>query len=129
MERSSAFGTREHVEGWRVLKGVLEWELFGLPVTTFIGVNNFQDIWAIKLTFVLEMRKILCRFWKYKKNWSNIFVFFDNGAWTCCRNLSVLWGKFMWSQSMCYRTVLRSQIWLREIFSNSILSWINQKLG
>ena len=32
-------------------------------------------------------------------------------------------------QSMCYRTVLRSQIGLREIFSNSILSWINQKLG
>ena len=32
-------------------------------------------------------------------------------------------------QSTCYQTVIRSHIWLREMFSNSILSWINGKLG
>ena len=32
-------------------------------------------------------------------------------------------------QSTCYQTVLRSQIWLREISSNSVLSWINRKLA
>ena len=32
-------------------------------------------------------------------------------------------------QSTCYQTVLRSQILLTEIFSKSILSLINQKLG
>ena len=32
-------------------------------------------------------------------------------------------------QSTCYQTVLGSQIWLRDMFSNSIFSLINQKLG
>ena len=32
-------------------------------------------------------------------------------------------------QSTSYQTVLRCQVWLREMFSNLILSWINRQLG
>ena len=78
-------------------KVLLKRELSGIQVTTFFRVNNFQNIWAMKLIFVLKMRKILFRFWKCKKNSEKIWGFDENGVWTCCGKFSLLWREFMWS--------------------------------
>ena len=56
-------------------KGVLKREISGIQVTTTFGVNNFQNIWAMKLVFFLKMRKILFRFQKSKKRFRKCFRF------------------------------------------------------
>ena len=32
-----------------------------------------------------------------KKNWENLLGFADNGVWSTCGNLTVLWREVMWS--------------------------------
>ena len=44
------------------LKGLVKRELSVIQVTTFFGVNTFQNISAMKLIFLFKMRKISCRF-------------------------------------------------------------------
>ena len=118
-------------------KGVLKRELSCIQVTTFFGVNNFQNVWALKLIFFFQMLKILCRFRKCKKKKKKIagkiFVLvimavimtFEpfTGTYLYYEENSCDW------QSTYYQTVLRSQIWLRQMFPNSFLSWINEKLS
>ena len=45
-------------------KCVLKQEITAIEVTTFVGVNHFRNIWAMKLNFFLTMTKMLCRFRK-----------------------------------------------------------------
>ena len=68
---SSAWDPRTH---W-LPKGVLKQELFDIQWSTFFGVNNFQNIWAIKLILFFKMCKIWCRFEKWKRNTRNCFWF------------------------------------------------------
>ena len=56
-------------------KGVLKRKLSGIQVTTFFGVNNFENIWAMKLIFCLEMLKSFCTFRKRKKTWRKCVSF------------------------------------------------------
>ena len=39
--------------------------------------------------------KIFFRFWKCKKNWENIFRFWDNCIWKCCCNFPLLRREFL----------------------------------
>ena len=120
-------------------KGVLKRELSGIQVTTFSGVNNLQNVWALKLIFFFQMLKIVCRFRKCKKKKRKkkkmqekffvlvimaVIMAFEpfTGTYLCYEENSFDW------QSTCYQTVLRSQIWLRQMFPSSSLSWINEKL-
>ena len=80
-----------------VLKGVTKRKLSDIQVTTLFGVNNFQNIWAMKVIFFFKMEKTLCRFGNAKEIWENIFGFGDNCIWTCSENWTLLRGEFMWS--------------------------------
>ena len=111
-------------------KVLLKRELSGIQRTTFIAVNDFQDIWAMKLIFFfLKCAKFSVYFGNAKKI-EEIFLVFVimvfqpfAGTYLCYEENSCD------RQSTCYKTVLRSQIWLTEISSNSILPWITWKLG
>ena len=69
-------------------KGVLKQELSGIQVTIFLGVNNFQNISAIKVIFFSKCAK----FYEDCKNAikipENVQSFWDNGVGTCCSNFS-----------------------------------------
>ena len=69
---SAVFGTLDPL---RLSKGVLKQKLSGIEVTTFLGVNNFRNIKATKLTFFLKTRKISCRLQKSNKILKKCFRF------------------------------------------------------
>ena len=102
------------------LKGVLKRKPSGIQVTTFFGVSSFQNIWAITLIFFSKCAKIFINFGNAKRNPENVFFCCDNNSWTSCGNFTLLWGKFMWSAVDVLPNSPKIQIWLREMFSNSL---------
>ena len=102
-------------------KGVLKQELSLIQVTTYFGVNNFREDEALKLIFFSKMRNIFNRFCNCNSNFRLFFlvlkitafehtpgIFLQSDEKTCGR------------LSTCWKTLLRFQIWLRQLFSNSI---------
>ena len=56
-------------------KGVRKQDLWGIQETTFFGLNNFQNVWAIKVIFFKKTLKIVCIFQKCKKVCKKYFWF------------------------------------------------------
>ena len=101
-------------------KSVLKQELSGIQVTTYTGVNNFQNISAMKLMFSSRMWKICCRLRKWNKKLKKCFPFLRQWPLNTSRKFLLLHNANTWDrQSNCYQTVLTLQTWLTEMFSNS----------
>ena len=72
-----------------LLKGVLQKDLLDIEVTTSFGVQNIQEIEAMRIMFVCKMLIILCRFQKRNKNLKKISGFLDNCIWIGCSKFSL----------------------------------------
>ena len=90
---------REFVSIWELwtrefTKGVLKRKFSGI-VTTFFSINNFQNIWAMKLVFFFSKSAKFYLDFKYaRKSSENDFGFGDNGAWSYSCNLVLLSDEF-----------------------------------
>ena len=50
-----------HLTAW-LPKGVLKQELTCIQVATFFALNNFQNMWAMKVSFFWKTLQVLCIF-------------------------------------------------------------------
>ena len=86
----------DHLTRW-LPKRVLKQDLSAIQVTTFLALNNFGNIWPMKMIFSSKTLKISI----YLKNAielaKNVFSFEDNYGWTRCWIFSQLWQEYLWS--------------------------------
>ena len=89
-------------------KGPLKGDFLEICLTTFFGVRNFENTSAMRSIFSLKLFKILSTFQKCRKNWENVFCFWDNCIWRVCLKFSLLRRKFLWWEVSVLRNSLRN---------------------
>ena len=106
-------------------KSVLKQELPGIQVTTYSGVTNFRKNKTMKSIFSSKMPNILCRFCKCNNNFKKVFLVLKIIVFELVAKISLKSSKKRcdWS-STCWKTVLRFQIWLRQM----LFDWICLRL-
>ena len=71
---------------------------FGLLSNSAFPVYNFSKKWPVRPNFFLKVFKILCKFWKCRKNPKNVFWLWHNRIWIgCVKHLLLL------REYTCYR--------------------------
>ena len=103
---------------WEV---VLKQKLTGIEVATFLGINNFQIIEAMKLIFFKKNEQNFVYILKMQQKFQKMFFIYVIIAFESVAVISPIYDKNTCDlQSMCYEKVLRIWIWLREMFSKSV---------
>ena len=103
---------------WEV---VLKQKLTGIEVATFLGINNFQIIEAMKLIFFKKNEQNFVYILKMQQKFQKMFFIYVIIAFESVAVISPIYDKNTCGlQSMCYQKVLRIWIWLREMFSKSV---------
>ena len=101
-------GFRQHLgsvwDPWTLWlpKGVLKQKLFDIQGSIFFRVNNFQNIWDIKLIFFFRICKVWCRFQKCNKTLRNCFWFL--------RKLRLNWSREFLSSMTRTRVINRQRL-------------------
>ena len=91
----------------------------------FIGFDNFANCFMNILIFLA----LGDTFWFSSTTFfNNVNIMFIESFSKISSTSYKLFPSIRDRQSTCYKTVLRSQIWLREMFPNSIWARINGKL-
>ena len=82
---------------WNFSKCSLKRIFLDIYLTTSLVVRKFKNTSAMRVILFLKMYKIESKFRKWKKNWDNIFRFWDNCVWKCCYKLSLLRTEYLLS--------------------------------
>ena len=73
----------------------LKGDFLDIYLTTFFGVHNSKNIFAMRVIFFLKMFKIQSKFRKCWKNWEKVFRFWDKWIWKCCSKLPLLRREYL----------------------------------
>ena len=76
-------------------KGPLKRDLLDTCLTPYFGVRKFKNTSVMRVIFSLEVFKMESVFRKWKKNWENIFGFWDNIIWKCSNKLPLLRREYL----------------------------------
>ena len=104
---------------WRhwLSKGFVKQNLSDIQVSTFLGVNDSQNIKLWSWSFLSKCAKFFVDCKNAIKSWGNCFDFWDNGVWRCCSNFSQLWQEYIWSAVHVLRTrPMISDLIKRDVF-------------
>ena len=72
-------------------KGPLKRDFLHIYLTTFFRVRTFKTTTPISVVFFFwKCSSLNLNFQNTKKNWENLFCFWDNSIWKCCYILSLL---------------------------------------
>ena len=110
-------------------KGVLKQELTSIEGSTFLRVNNFRNIQAMKLIFFFKLGKIWCRLQKSDRICRKCSPFLTNRVSTCCEKFSHLWREYIRSAVNVLRNRPKiSDLSKRDVSELNFLE-INWKVG
>ena len=92
VEISSVFESREHDGSWTVFWNRSFLAFKSPRLSDWISSQIFK-LWS--WSFFSKCAKFYVDFENARKVWQKVFSFGGNVVWTCCLNLSELWGEYM----------------------------------